>query len=616
MRAELALSSRRLSLPSLSRRLAGAGKNGKPRLGPRLVPENLRELIARHWDLPRDLQLAVFPTPRHCGGLHSLGLRARTLHVLEKYGYAVDPRKLGQLTLGETLQFAAFGIGSAVDLAETLHRFNRSKPARAVLPRNLLAMVAGAGRVPRSLLHCRLPKSRAATQLMTLGVKTTTLKALAAAGYSENVSVLSTLTASEALQIPGMGTWGLIDLVEALYRAAGPDQTRLTLRHARTLRNTVGRGSPQILAMVFPDLPKGTSLYDLPLASRTFSALERAGYTEGLERLNGLTVRELLKICRLPSKGIADLFQAIDQYRKRPIEAKSKTLDELVLERLAPRGDSRDRNIVAQYFGLGGQSSATLMVVGRRTRLTGERIRQICAARIGQLTKLRETPVVQTIQRAMQSLLPCRPAVMLKDLVTKGLLHPNTTFRTLLSVLTDIGCGPCCALIGRGDQEIVVAQEQLALAKRIRTFARAEARMDGCCRFASTIGTVCAETNASQKLAKAVIPTLSGFRWLGANADWFWVQTAQPGRLEHQIAKALAVSGTISFEHLREALHKGSRRRLRTVPPVLVLRMFCDEMPQWHVEGNELMASDFQQDGPMLETREADNAGRPEAEPW
>jgi hypothetical protein len=171
----------------------------------------------------------------------------------------------------------------------------------------------------------------------------------------------------------------------------------------------------------------------------------------------------------------------------------------------------------------------------------------------------------------------------------KGLLHPKTTFRTLVGTLADTGCDPNCATVGRRGEEIVVAKDQLALAHKMRTAARVEAAKCGCCHWESTVSCICAQTTASQVLAEAMISTLRGFCWLDGAPGWFWVQTARPSELRQRIARTLAVSQAMTLEDLRDAL--GEIRRLKSVSPLPVLRDYCARIPECRVVGNNVVAT-------------------------
>jgi hypothetical protein len=80
---------------------------------------------------------------------------------------------------------------------------------------------------------------------------------------------------------------------------------------------------------------------------------------------------------------------------------------------------------------------------------------------------------------------PCRPVVVEHELAGRGLIHGNTRIGALLPVLDSIGCSRAYVCVGPRGQETVVPQQNLALAKQIRSTGLSEAWICGCCRVSS-----------------------------------------------------------------------------------------------------------------------------------
>jgi len=583
-----------------------------------LVPRNMRQIVRSKGSLPAYLYNCVFPTPPDNVPLCALDLRTRTLHVLAKCSFSENPKKLGMLTVGQALQLPGFGIESVVDLAEKLHRYSDSgdvqgevtyREGMPPVPPHIRKIVQKERGLPHRLLQHRLPMPRPDMSLSTLGLKRRTFNALKKAGYSENVQALGALTAHDALQIRGFGITCLVDLVEAIYRSGVHDRQALvggtdqaSSGHGqnfvpRALRRVVtreGRIPRRLLASVLPRLPDWCTLHDLQLDLRVFNALEHAGYAQSLERLGGLPLSKLLDVQHLGPKGICDLVEAI--YRCRDQSASGRplqTLDQLVLDCLVPSRNTRDRQIVAKYFGLCGEPIATLEEIGGVFRITRERVRQVVSRRTGNLKKLRSASVVKAVLAAVQEGVPCAATDLEKSLVAQRLIEKKTRAAGVIRTLDAISCDLKYLVIGPPEHQVIIAADDAEVARRIESAAKAHLRKLGCSSIQSIVDQLSSKAEVSYEFVEAVIQSLPGFRWLEREIGWFWLQMQCRNPLRKQIRKVLSVAHVIGIAELRGALRRDYRRY--AIPPVRILREFCRQIPECHVYGDQIVADQFEQ---------------------
>ena len=460
---------------------------------------------------------------------------------------------------------------------------------RVILPRNLRRLVErNRNYFPRELLQCRLPRPDSGVRLIELGIKTGALNALTKAGYAVDPTRLSDLTAAAALAIRGLGIGGLLGLVEALYerqrrRKGTPIPRDLRIR----LAEPTFRPGPY-LSRVVPEFPKRCHLEDLELTLSTFNVLKHAGFLDDPGCLAGRTVRELLTIPRMQWKGICDLVEAIDLARRqRRTHTASMTLDELVLNRLVPGRDQRNRTIVAQYLGLGGKSPAILQTIGKRYGLTKERIRTICWARADDLAELGSTPVVRGIQRALKRATPGRVADIEKGLAKSGLIHGRTRLATVLRLLQAIGSQPAYVIYVPAAQNTPIVASRSKLATTVRKVAVAEVQQRGSGRLRFVWARICRRTNSGRNSIKGILENLETFEWLDRPRGWFFIKTDRPGEFRRRIRKVLSVTPVVSFVELRRALCKG--RGAKAAPPLWILRELLPRLRELHVDGDRIV---------------------------
>jgi hypothetical protein len=459
-----------------------------------IVPRSIREIIRSAPMISPQLKDSTYPLPPPGLRLHELGLRARTLRVLEKCGFAADLKKLGSLTVGQSLAFRGFGIGCAIDLAETLHRVSRMPRDQGIVPQNLREIVAGKPRRLTGLLHCRLPR-----------------------------------------------------------------------------------------------IPDWCSLYDLESEPHTFNALDQAGYLNNPTQLTGLTLREALRFEGVGKHAVCDLVDAIYQAQtRRQSDATSKTLDELVLDRLVPGRSRRDRQMVALYFGLCGESRRTLASLGRECGLTKERVRQICWRRIGDLKQLRMTPVVRAVELALKHATPCLATVLDRRLAAEGLVHSATRITDVLCLLDAIGCNPAYAALGSPGHEILIAEPARQAAIKIQSVAVSAVRKLGCCQLPTVVDRLTRPWKAKPDSVVSILELAAGFQWLNRRGDWFWIHLPRPDRLRKRIREVLCVAPHIRLLDLRSALV--SDPRLPFVPSRPILRDYCKAIPDCQIEGEWVVA--------------------------
>jgi hypothetical protein len=283
---------------------------------------------------------------------------------------------------------------------------------------------------------------------------------------------------------------------------------------------------------------------------------------------------------------LKQLHDAIVVCTKLTIDAE---LMDIVLTRQASK---RNRQVVTEYYGLGGGPLVTLEVLGKRYGVTRERVRQICApTRIAKLELRPFAPVLDAALAIIRDSLPEASTKLESELVKHGLLDQGTTIESVKRVAHVLHREADYQCIGTGTSQFVLHKPQGVQLPAIERMARKLVRRLGAAVMDDVLERcdISLPDDKAARLINAAIGAMSGFRWLDRSTGWFWFDSGSYSRLRPRIRKVLSLCGRISINELRSAIRRDYHLHGR-IPPRQILLEICRQMPEAEVTGHEVIA--------------------------
>lgn len=589
-----------------------------PRTTHPVVPEDVVRTLEEEESVPAYLRCCVLPQLPGAMKLEHLRLGTRTFNILSREGFSEHSERIGGLTVEELLNFRGFGIDCLIDLVQSLNEemspssIPTNKKVWKIAPENIGTLVENEALLPTHLLNARIPTPKHVQHISKLGLQKRTHNTLNRYDLTR-VANLSGLTIQQALDIRGFGVGCLVDLVESIYRIGIEEEKHLPVerKHLPILRSLVPRnirslarvkGWQPFKQMILPQFPDEFMLQELQLELKVFNALDKAGFTSESRTLSGTTIRELLNVSRLGPRGVCDVVEA--SYRYLDMESpqrSSRTFDQIVLDCIVPSRNERNRAIAMQYLGLGTHDCSTLEEVGCSFGITRERVRQIVSRDADGLHELGRTPVVAQIVEIIRDRIPCRAAHLEALLAVEGIIGKGTKLEAILRVFDIANLPRPCELLGSRGSQIAITEEHVSEATMIRSVAVKQTRKFGCTHIDAVHQYLPKKVvkRVSASLITSIVKNHAGFRWLDQESGWFWLKRKKgSNRLKNRIQKVLCVAPKISIAELRGALRRDYRAYV--VPPVRVLREFCDQISGCHVSGEFVVSDEIKEPDAVL----------------
>ncbi len=473
------------------------------------------------------------------------------------------------------------------------------------LGRHVVVAVGRAARTSSVLANLRIPAIPPGLTLADLDLETRTRNALTAAGFGRRPQDLGKMTAEGMLRLRGFWAKSLVDLLTALeYAAAHPTppssvagKGRQPVEHANVLRH----GSRPGHRLAPPKLDRG--LINQAIALAKLAGIRRIAFND--PRLGGLlramdtesdTVGEMLERIRRQRLAPSDPAQLPQQWKT--FRQQIRSIDRLPLETelveiFGAGGASRDRQIIARYFGWDGHGRHTLEALGGKYGVSRERIRQICSRAIKQHRNIEVfAPVLDRAMAFLAARIPRNLAALQAEFNEARISACRLPIELIIEAARLLGRKPPCVLVAVEQGHVAVAAAQARLPGAIARAAKEAAANYG----AATVSRVLAELSTRppaevpRKLIDETLQTVAGFRWLDARRQWFQRDGTHPSYgLPNMIGKILSICPRIKVGRMRAALARNRRSR-RPLPPSRVLLEFCRHMPGVHVEGTTVIA--------------------------
>jgi hypothetical protein len=291
-----------------------------------------------------------------------------------------------------------------------------------------------------------------------------------------------------------------------------------------------------------------------------------------------------------PTGGTQRALQALCH----EVSSKTKlTVDLEVIELAFPKASPRNLDMALSYYGLRGEGPSTLEEIGKRFRVTRERVRQIClAVRRGRTVCTAFAPVLDSAIRLIREMVPCKAADAEAKLVSTGLARLGMSVEAILKTAPLLARASGISIERQGSARYVVAADQKLPINRIRAAARHLVSQLGCASLDLLEERISLHNIRARTLAtlRDVVQSIDGFRWLDESLGWFWISTVGRNSLRRKIRQVLAVAPMIRISELRTALRKDYRAR-PVLPPTPVLMEFCHQIRGCKVQGSMVIVN-------------------------
>jgi len=502
----------------------------------------------------------------------------RAAHRYPRPGHRLAPQTLKEVLLDRIPPHLGRGTrfrgGRLCDLDETAWEYL----SPAVLSRlaGLIAARAGAAVHHPTIRQRHLPKPPKDMRLEDLRLENRTHNCLVREGFGKRPQDLRKLTVGDLLAIKAFGAKCLVDLLTSLEtRVAreGKLDDKLTAE-----AEALGK-LPEVAEIQFTDPRLGDVLREIDTESDTVA--------EAVDRL----VKR--RIDPPDPRGVGERIHFV---RDKIRELGDLPLEEELLDIFAPGFSRRDRRIVAEYYGWDGKGGCTLETLGRRYKLSRERIRQICVRAVKQA---RDAPVFAPVLDQALAFLEERFPMGLEELQAEfdaaGFSKCKLPIEAVHQAAGFLSRKPRFVIIEIGQRRMAVLPKQAELPREIVQTAKQVVANYVANYGVGKITEVTAELadllpgKTAGKLVRETLQALGDFRWLDEKRHWFRLEPLPQYGLPNMIEKILSVVERIEVSALRAAMQR-HRRSGRTLPPQKILLEFCRQMPGNRVEGNVVIS--------------------------
>ncbi len=498
----------------------------------------------------------------------------RAAHRYPRPDHRLAPQTLKEILLDpippRLVRNTPFRKARLCDLDETV--WKHVSPEVIARLAGLIVSRAGAAAGHDGIMRRRLPKPPEGMRLEDLRLENRTHNCLQRQGFARHPDRLRELTVADLLLIRAFGSKCLVDLLaslETLVAREGKLDPGLTAE-AEALGQMAEAHQIQ-----FIDPRLGSRLRAVDTESNTIEEMVERFVKRRLDPPDAAGVRGQL----------AELRSAINRLSKLPLEEE--------LEEIFAVSDSRDQQIVAQYYGWDGHGSHTLEEVGQRYGLSRERIRQVCARAIKRNQNAAVfAPVLDRALAFLSERLPIGLVKLQAEFDAAGFSRCGLPIESIRKAGTFLGRRPEFEVIDAGFRRLVVSPEDLETPRTVAQAAKQMVANFGVARIAQVLDELTGRygRKIDANLLRETLQTGEDFCWLDENRTWFRLDSFPQYGLPNMIEKVLSVIGSIEVSKLWSAVAR-YRRNTRKLPPRKILLEYCRQMPGTRVE-DRLVISD------------------------
>jgi len=498
----------------------------------------------------------------------------RAAHRYPRPGHRLAPQALKEVLLDplpkRLVRGTPFRKARLCDLDETAWDHLPADVIRR-LAGSVVARASAAGQ-NRAILVRRLPPPPKGMRLADLRLENRTHNCLAREGYDRRPRALGQLRIGDLLAFRAFGAKCLVDLLTSLetrIAREGKLDTRLTAEVEALA------AIPRVADVPFSDPRLGGMLRVLDTESDTVGEMVRRLLKRRLDPPDPTHLRHQLELLRGEIERLARL-----------------PLEEELTEIFAPAASYRDRKIVAAYYGWDGQGGQTLDALGRRHRLSRERIRQICIRAVSRNSETAAfAPVLDRALERIVRRIPARLDRLQAELNGSGIAGREVPIESIHRAAEFLGRPARFEIVDMRPAQLVVDPSDVETPGRVIQAARRAVANFGAARLADVVSELAEESEPKPDAAlmRETLETRGDFSWLDPARRWFRLFALPQCGLPNVVDKVLSVTPRIEVAKLRSAIarYRRSRRRL---PPARVLLEFCAQMPGIRVEDNTVVS--------------------------
>jgi Bacterial RNA polymerase, alpha chain C terminal domain/Sigma-70, region 4 len=263
--------------------------------------------------------------------------------------------------------------------------------------------------------------------------------------------------------------------------------------------------------------------------------------------------------------------------------------DELARIVQALREKGRNAKLLIDLWGWSGSDPRTLESVGNELGLTRERVRQIEARSLRELSKHRfSTPFLQAAIGLLKQETPELDRELARKLRQGGVSRADFSVWGVKKAAEIFGEKWPFECIDSKENRIVVTKDSEQQLRSILLALRQKTSELGC----TSVMSLASEAQVPERQMQAVVRFLectARAEWLDEQKEWLFAPDAARNRLYNLCAKVLGVCPRIRLSELRRAVSKS--KRLIMAPPQRVLGVFVERLGLGHLDGDTITAN-------------------------
>lgn len=438
-------------------------------------------------------------------------------------------------------------------------------------------------------------------RLSELPLGTRSRHALERSGFFENPAFLMQSTFGRLLEIAGLGTMSLLEIVCLVDAAID--------FHEQAVATVAQAGKTSHVGMN-PGIEESlTGLLEEPWASQISEQDPR--FAPLLAWGQGTLEERVERVLADPVAGVSEvarLLQCLPAVRMRVVAIAARSLEDSLMDFLSMvlEADGQRLEAVAARLGWRGEEPKTLQECGEQLGVTRERIRQIEQRFVQSLPphlvlmpKLDEALVV--LERA--GILPLDEAAAL--LASEGVSKRPFSPVSLLEAARILGREAGLAIRRIRRQRVLAPASHADRLGKVVRLARSLAGQSGVGNVLQVVDGLAlapdpakpqGDVQLGEDDVRAILRGEKACEFL--DEDWFWFTDIPAGRnrLENLVRKMLSVAAPQAISSLREGVRRqflyrsitNARYRSLAVPPMAVLTAFLRRHPEFRVDGDSV----------------------------
>jgi DNA-directed RNA polymerase alpha subunit len=533
---------------------------------------------------------------------------------------------LSQLTIGQIMERANFGLKSLIDLLTELQplvlEFAPALPSpqyAAVSSEVEPSLAQGDGKFSYQLsnddiqqiisqsrpldlfFERRVPNIPSTTTLADMRLDARTyncITELINGAIISSPSDLSRMTIRKLMRTKNFGRKSLANLLRSIEQLQGPryGTTKEALRGAPKLScpDLTRAAEKLVQSRIAGRIRCGDSRVSKLCGDLLYTANNSGDYPPLDSNATLQQVALRLASCTYNLETASRVMTAIRQLRLRLAELMRMKLETEMRSLASMHITGRDLEMVLALFGWAGYLPRTLQSVGDSFGLTRERVRQI-ASKFEKVDRRRKAfvPTLERVLRFISRRVPTVADDIEEELQSRGLTLTRFRVESIIECAKHFGQPVPFVLDESRQARVITEARRTGLTRLIASRARRAVSKYG---LANAIDikeqlTDTVHSGIDLKFLSNVIRAMGSYEDLGN--DWFWLRDLPRNHLLTVVRKVLAVAPRIHVSEMRAAI-ANDPRGMGFAPPKQVVLRFCESAVGCDVEDEMIMAGEKQ----------------------